>query len=349
MKRRADGRWVKVKTFDGNRISFYSTAETEKKALKDIENQMIAYSQKLNFSSHNFKILANKMLEFQNLSVTYNTSECYTYSVKHLSPLFGYNIEDITPAMVQELLDNMATIYGYSFSAVAKTKVVFGLILDFAIVHEKLPLSNFTRSLKVPKNAKKGKVTSPPINITKTIIENAARADFGRWALCLLCTGLRRGELAALQRKDIDFDSGLIDVNKAVIFVVNQPQIKPIPKNDASIDTVPILQILRPHLETLCDGLDPNDFLFGGKKPLSKTMIDKRWKKYCSEIGYTFNGHQLRHAYAKLLYKAGLDPKTMQRLLRHANFQTTMDIYTDFSNEMTDKSVTAVNEYLTNF
>ncbi len=32
MKRRADGRYVKVKTIDGKRVSFYSSEPTEKKS-----------------------------------------------------------------------------------------------------------------------------------------------------------------------------------------------------------------------------------------------------------------------------------------------------------------------------
>ena len=73
MKKRADGRWRKTKTIDGIRVAFYSTAETEKQAIKDIENQMLAYSAKMYNRKHNFKILADKMLELQSQSISYNT------------------------------------------------------------------------------------------------------------------------------------------------------------------------------------------------------------------------------------------------------------------------------------
>lgn len=49
MKRRADGRYVKVKTIDGKRVSFYSSEPTEKKALRDIEAQMLAYTDKIDY------------------------------------------------------------------------------------------------------------------------------------------------------------------------------------------------------------------------------------------------------------------------------------------------------------
>lgn len=349
MKKRADGRWAKKKTIDGEVIFFYSTADTEKQALRDIEKQMIEYSQRNRVKKHNFKSLAEKMLEFQSTGITYNTMQSYTYSLKHLESLYDYDIEEITPSMVQKLLDDMATKQCYSFSSVSKAKIVFGLVLDYAIVHENLQINNFTRSLKIPKNAHKGKVTAPPDFIRKVIIDNAEKVDFGMWPMIFLCTGLRRGEQAALRKKDVDFENNEIYVKDAVEFIVNQPHLKGKPKTDASIDTVPILSVLKGPLERLCEKLKPDDFIFGKEKPLTKTQIDKRLKKYCQTIGHDFNGHQLRHAFAKMIYEAGVDVKTAQRLLRHADFKTTMNIYTEFSKEMTDKSVDKLNNFLTTF
>lgn len=349
MKKRKDGRWQKKKTIEGESVFFYSNAETEKQAIKDIENQMITYEEKRHQEKHNFKILAEKMIDFQSNSVGYKTIECYTVALKHLSGFYKYDIEEITPAMVQGLIDRMSKKEGYSFSSVSKVKITFGLIIDYAIVHENLSLNNYIRSIKIPKGTKKGKVTSPPDFIREIIIENAENVEFGMWAMCLLCLGLRRGELAGLQKRKIDFAKNTILIDDAVEFIANRPHLKGVPKTDDSIGLIPILNIIRPYLVRMCEHLEPDDFLFGGKSPLTETQIKKKWKKYCNSIGHTFNGHQLRHAYAKLLYEAGVDPKTMQRLLRHADFSTTMNIYTDFSKEVTYKSIDMINKYLTTF
>ena len=345
MKRRPDGRWQKTKTIDGNKVFFYSLAQTEKQAIKDIENQMLQYQKKEYNLKHNFKILADKMLEHQSSGIQYNTIQTYKNSIKYLSSLYDYDIENISPAMAQKVLNNMAKEQGYSFSAVSKAKVVFGLIMDYAIIEEGIKIQNFTRSLKIPSEAKKGKVTAPPDEIRKLIIENADKTEFGMWPMIFLCTGLRRGEQAALRKKDILFDKNEINVDDAVEFIVNQPHLKGTPKTEESIGTIPILSILKPHLERMCEDLKPYEFLFGKTKPLTKTQIDKRLKKYCQDIGMKFNGHQLRHAYAKMIYEAGIDVKTAQRLLRHKNFQTTMNIYTEFSKTMTEKSVDKLNEF----
>jgi integrase len=201
-------------------------------------------------------------------------------------------------------------------------------------------------SIKISKNTKKGVVNAPPEFVRDKIIETATTVDFGLWALMLLCTGLRRGEQAAIMKKDINFEKNEISLTHAVEFVHNQPNVKERLKTDDSKTTIPILNKLKPYLVEACNSISDDDFLFGGVKPLTETQIKKKWKKYCNEIGYTFKGHQLRHAYALLLYEAGVDIKTAQRLLRHSDIRTTMNIYTEFSKKMTDKSVEMLDKYL---
>lgn len=44
--------------------------------------------------------------------------------------------------------------------------------------------------------------------------------------------------------------------------------------------------------------------------------------------------HQLRHTFANVLCEKGVQPKIAQRLLGHADIQTTMDIYTSVDNDV---------------
>jgi integrase len=329
----------------GERKIFYSTEKNKTSAWVDICNQKAEAEKNIHQQKNNFKLLAERMLEQQEKIVGYNSTESYKYSVKYLSPFFDMDIQDIKPIDVQRLLDDMAK-QQYSYSAVSKAKVVFGLTLKYAILYENLPLNNFMSVIKVPKNTLKGRIKSPDDEVIEAIIKNAYTTKFGLWAVSLLCTGIRRGELNALQRKDVDFKNMQISILNTVIFEVNQPKVKPVPKTESGIRKQPILDIYLPYLKTICEGLAPDDFLFGGKKPLTKTAIDKRWKVYKKEVGYDFNGHQLRHAYALLLYRAGYDPKTMQHLLGHANFSTTMNIYTEFSKEVEQAKLKDLNDYM---
>lgn len=346
--RRKDGRAMQTFRIKGlsKPKTFYSSEPNDKKAERDILNQRIEFEKKLHKENHNFLCLAEKMLDEHEISIGYQTMESYKHSLKHLKPFFDADIEDITPAAVQTLLDDLGR-KKYSYSTIHKVKTVFGMVLSYGI-YNKLQLVDFRRVLKVPKTVKKKKRRSPDDFVIDTIVENATTVKFGMWAMCILCTGYRRGELNAIQRKAIDFDNNIIYFINSTEFIHNQPHLKDSAKSEMGELDVPILSILKPLLYDMVKDMKPNEFIFGGEKPFSETQIRKRWEAYCKSIGHTFTIHQLRHAYAKLLYKAGVDVKTAQRLLRHANIETTMNIYTEFDEEVTEAAVQKVNEYMNN-
>lgn len=69
------------------------------------------------------------------------------------------------------------------------------------------------------------------------------------------------------------------------------------------------------------------------------------FKKYQKETGLEITPHNLRHGYATILYDAGIDIKTAQRLLGHANYQITMDTYTHISISRAQKDAEKLNEF----
>jgi len=63
-------------------------------------------------------------------------------------------------------------------------------------------------------------------------------------------------------------------------------------------------------------------------------------------ISIDFTAHCLRHTYATLLYKAGVDVLTAQYLLGHADVQTTLGIYTHLDAELKQRGLDKLNDYL---
>ena len=346
--RRKDGRAMQTFRIEGlsKPKTFYSPEKNDKKAEKDILNQRIAFEKQLHYDKHNFLSLIEKTLEEKEKAVCFNTMEGYLAAKKHLACFYNMNIEDITPEMVQGLLDDLAR-KKYSYSTVHKVKTTYGLVLKYAMFHG-IGINDYRRTLEIPKSAKKGKRKSPADSTIDTIVSNATKIEFGMWPMMLLCTGYRRGELNALQKKAIDFENDTIHFLNSVEFIGNTPSLKNEGKSEKSEQDVPILAILKPLLYDMIKDMSPNDFIFGGAKPLTVSQIRKRMDKYTNTIGQSFTNHQLRHAYAKLLYKAGVDVKTAQRLLRHADIQTTMNIYTEFDEEVTQAAIQKANDYMGN-
>ena len=56
--------------------------------------------------------------------------------------------------------------------------------------------------------------------------------------------------------------------------------------------------------------------------------------------------HMLRHTYATLLYDAGVDVKSAQEFLGHADIQTTLKIYTHLTEQKKQTAIDVLNAHL---
>ena len=116
-----------------------------------------------------------------------------------------------------------------------------------------------------------------------------------------LSTGLRLGELLALQWKDINFKTGALHVSKQLTTVHGKATISE-PKTPASIRTVylskPVLEVLRAYGKSV-----DSDWMFPSQRrnlPLHPSAIRKRLKgtlerAECKNVRF----HDLRHPYVK--------------------------------------------------
>ena len=166
------------------------------------------------------------------------------------------------------------------------------------------------------------------------LIKNNIEAPGGLFAYTLLYTGLRRGEILRLQYKDIDRENKLIHVNKSAYYTSNKRKIKT-PKTESGVRDV----ILLPDLEKVLPKGKANKYIFSvtGKEPYSDDQARTLWENYCKATGLTVSPHYLRHNYATILFKSGVDVKTAQYLLGHSDIHTTMNIYTHLQKSMLDE------------
>jgi integrase len=146
-------------------------------------------------------------------------------------------------------------------------------------------------------------------------------------------TGLRRGEMIALRWRDIDFESGLANVTRSIWHNVEGAT-----KTEASRKPVPlptlVIQKLRRWRECSMYRAD-DDYLFpslvkNGTQPVQPDMILRRHIRPALNrlnIAKKIGWHSFRHGLATLLRQSGVDVKTAQELLRHANSRITLDIY----------------------
>ncbi len=145
--------------------------------------------------------------------------------------------------------------------------------------------------------------------------------------------GLRRGELSGIKWEDINWETGQLLARRSIVRQVigktkTEASMKPIPLDEYLLADLRKWRMETPYAED-------TDYVFAspkmkGKQPYWLESIFKRHIKPAAlKAGINLKGwHVLRHTYSTLLKANGNDPKVVQELLRHANYKTTMDGYT---------------------
>jgi integrase len=145
-------------------------------------------------------------------------------------------------------------------------------------------------------------------------------------------TGLRIGELLALQWDDVDLEGSVLTVRRARRRVRKaeggyeskdgQPKSKKSRRVDLSRDVVAVLRTLPSRFASgrvFCrrgQPYDPNNLV---NRDFRRTLR----RAGCPRIRF----HDLRHTYAALLIAAGAHPKYIQAQLGHASITTTLNTY----------------------
>ena len=198
----------------------------------------------------------------------------------------------------------------------------------------------------------------------------------------MLNTGMRVGEITGLRWEDVDLDEGFISVNHTLVYYNHLDDgcyfSIHTPKTRAGMRTIPILNGVKEALleerefqyevEIECtaviDGYSDFVFInrFGGvhnQNTLNKAI--RRIIRDCNEeiiaksngnanvtLLPIFSCHNLRHTFATRLCESGINLKVIQDVLGHADFQTTMNVYTDATKELKQREFRTLDRLLNN-
>lgn len=264
--------------------------------------------------------VADKWIRDVEKRVSFNTMKGYTSGFKKIVTFWKDTpMEEITPQQVTGWLN---TYSHFAQKTIKNILLVFREIYEFAYVNYGVQ-NNPSLHLKAPRGKGKQERQFPSADDIKIVNDHINDSVWGLMAYMALYTGLRRGELCALQWKDIDFEKKTIRVSKSVYWTNDHvPHIKE-PKTNAGIREVPIMDALYDILYPLKKR--SSEYVFG---LLHSYQIDKGFARYQKETGLGVTLHGLRHGFASILYKNNVDLKTAAYVLGHAQSSTTLEIYT---------------------
>lgn len=266
------------------------------------------------------------------------TARTYAPALRRAVEEFGKKqINTITPFMIKTYLTGLHMAY----KTTSNYRTVLSLLFDYAITDMNCAIYNPCTSVKVPKSLPKSTRTTLTANEKTAILDT--EADELQLAFVILHTGTRCGEALGLQMKDIDLNHNLIHISKQITHKGNQPVVSEL-KTEKSDRYIPLLPRLKARLLAL--DLKDDDYIVSGENPLTKSALDKRWKKWCAAHGVDIDRHTIRHEFATMLFEAGIDVKTAQAILGHSNFQTTMNIYTHVRDRQLEDAAGKLADYL---
>jgi len=190
------------------------------------------------------------------------------------------------------------------------------------------------------------------------ILEEYLKNNLNLRNLCILFdlyTGLRIGELCALQWKDIDFINSTVSINKTVKRIKNINKeinkktllILDKPKSESSVRIVPVPTFLIDLLKKF-ENDNKDFFIFTNSiKPKDPRSLEKYFSNVlnkCNIKNIVF--HSLRHTYATRSREAGIDIKILSELLGHSSYKVTLDIYVHTPFDFKKDSVKSLVNYL---
>ena len=264
----------------------------------------------------------------------------------HLLPAFGKSIrlkESEVQAFVLKKLND-----GLSQKTVKDILIVLNMILKFGAKHSLFKFEPFDIRFPTERVNQELQVLnrSDQRRIMHYALEHFTFKNLGIY-ICL-STGIRIGEVCALNWEDLDEANGVIRVHKTIqrIYSVENGIGKTellidSPKTKHSIREIPmtreLLRILKPIKKVVNDSFY---VLTNEAKPTEPRTYRNYYQNFMEELGMPdLKFHGLRHSFATRCIESKCDYKTVSVLLGHANISTTLNLYVHPNGEQKKKAI----------
>jgi integrase len=245
----------------------------------------------------------------------------------HIKPKWqDVRLADVTAISVKQWLD------GLKFGAASKARArnMISKLLDLAMLWEYIPVNrNPMELVRVKGSTKRQKqITIISPEQFKSLVSSLPE-PYNLMVLVSGCLGLRVSETLGLKWSDFNFDEGTLSINQ----VFTHGQVQNVPKTDASGGEIPVPAKLCEILKAWkSKQAHDHSWVFAGHKtgsPYSDATILNKYLKPAA-VSLKIKGlgwHTLRHSYKSWMATAKVNPAQMKDLMRHANIETTMDVY----------------------
>lgn len=317
-KKRANGTGTIIKK-PGNRskpweaqkagiyVGAYATKYEAEQALLRLADLPI--SETLNLT---FQQVYKKWLPIHSRSLTDSGISGYTFAYAHCQSLYDRVFRRLRASDFQQVILDMES-QGLSKSSCEKAVQLFGQLSKWAI-QEEICHTNYAKFVTVSAQQKSTKEPFTAAQITAILSSPQPAAQI---AAILLATGCRPNELfaaATAEAQETYFVSGSkTEAGKNRIIPV-------------AAFGLPAYQSLRTAaIETGCPKLID---AYSGNKAY-RNFYKRDWKKLMESLNIeNMSPYNCRHTFTTLAVHSGIKPEILQKILGHADYNTTVGVYT---------------------
>lgn len=356
---RKDGRWVAEYTSPemtaGKGKTKYFTGKTElevKRKLREFKNNPLNFSGVTASKATVESYFMNWLQTYKRPTIKDGTYDRLDSVIRtHIAKYFdGFTMGQVTTDDCQKMITKLSE-NGLSYNSIKKIYDTMNGCFKYAVLKEEInknPMSLVGLPSKHLFEAKEIRwLTAEEEKVFLSELDRKAISSGSYWygyrdAFILdLNTGLREGELIALDWSDIDLENKFINVNKTAVIVkdrdksleftggVNQV-IQDTPKTKAGARQVPLNKKALAALMRLKERAKDSEYVFPtstGARAMC-TALQKQFRLIVKRCGFNdVTVHSLRHTFATRLFELGADVKTVSTILGHSSTAITYNTY----------------------
>ena len=274
------------------------------------------------------------------LNTKESTQARYTHLIKtHIKPHLGaVQLSQLTTDVIEIFIEQQLTdgrldnSGGLSPKTVTDILTIIKSTIEYARYKELPVICNLSK-LSIKKKEKEMRVFTPSEqeSLIGTLTNDMDHSKFG--VLLSLYTGIRVGELCALQWEDFDLAHSKLKIRKTMQRI-----------QDLGNGSVSKTKIVITEPKSQCSILDvakkfasnPKAYILTGTDQyIEPRTMQNRFKSYVKECNVEpANFHVLRHTFATRCVEVGFEVKSLSEVLGHANVNITLNRYVHSSFEL---------------